>query len=182
MLEKLFNWYYSWKVGREYQRLYDIALKYLLKQGNSIDVELRKSLFKEYLESPVEFGPISTKIPKEDQEKVYKTIDSSDILSPQEKFETTLGLMMILGGSFPKQSIMLRLEKFLGKEFTEGIEEKRKEIEKKRLVDDLINFIDFRKKFPNDPYVKEVENYAKKAAHRARQELKRKHGSSFSSL
>lgn len=140
-----------------------IEEKYFEKYKDLINLETVQQLIYEYKFGDIIFEPIRSKLTEADQEELYERIDKSNFLSHQEKIETIIGLMMILDGSFPKQSIARRLGKVLGKEFMETIEKKRDESKNDIAVKKLIRFIKWKyNRGEKIPLTKEAREYLKK--------------------
>ncbi len=78
-----------------------IEEEYLAKYKDLVNQETIMRLIEEYLSQDIIYEPIRNKLTQIDQEELYMQIDNSDFLSRQEKFETVIGLMMVLDGSFP---------------------------------------------------------------------------------
>lgn len=118
-----------------------IEARYFEKYKNQINQKSVLKILEEYKSGDVIFEPIRNQITGKDQEDLYKQIDESNALSPQEKIETIIGLMMILDGLFPKPSTTSRLKKVFGKEFLKAIQEKQKEFKKEISVKKLREFV-----------------------------------------
>lgn len=104
-----------------------IELKYLEKYKDTVGWEHILFMLEEYKLADIIFEPIRKKLLIQDQENLYEQIHKSDFLSPLEKAETIVGLMMILDGSFPAERIIVFLKKVFGKEFIEMIRIKQDE-------------------------------------------------------
>lgn len=87
------------------------------------------------------FELLHLKISQAAQGELYRQIDDSNFLSPQDKIETILGLMMVFMGMIPEPQIVSRFERVFGKEFVEAIESKRKEYDSEILKEKLIRAI-----------------------------------------
>lgn len=118
-----------------------IEKKYFEKYRNMLNQQNVLQLIEEYKTGDIVFEPVRKKLTEAEQEDLYTRIDQSNFLSPQEKIETIIGLMMILDGSFPEAPIVSRLGKVLGEEFMETIEKKRDELKADIAVKKLIRFI-----------------------------------------
>ena len=118
-----------------------IEKKYFEKYRNMLNHQDVLRLIEEYKTGDIVFEPIRNKLTEAEQEDLYIRIDKSDFLSPQEKIETIIGLMIILDDSFPEAPIVSRLGKVLGKEFMETIEKKCDELKADIAVKKLIRFI-----------------------------------------
>ena len=100
---------------------------YFIKYSDVLDKQVISQMLEEYKTGIIVFEPIRITLTEADQEDLYSQIDKSNLLSHQEKFETIIGLMMILDGSFPEATIVSRLGNVFGKEFMDTIENKRNE-------------------------------------------------------
>ena len=100
---------------------------YFIKYSDVLDKQVISQMLEEYKTGIIVFEPIRKTLTEADQEDLYSQIDKSNLLSHQEKFETIIGLMMILDGSFPEATIVSRLGNVFGKEFMDTIENKRNE-------------------------------------------------------
>ena len=118
-----------------------IEKKYFEKYRDMLNHQDVLRLIEEYKTGDIVFEPIRNKLTEAEQEDLYIRIDKSDFLSPQEKIETIIGLMIILDGSFPEAPIVSRLGKVLGKEFMETIEKNHDELKADIAVKKLIRFI-----------------------------------------
>lgn len=118
-----------------------VETKYFEKYRETLNQVSVQQLLEEYKSGDIIFEPIRNQLTQPDQEELYAKIDKSNFLSPQERIETIIGLMMILDGSFPEPPIVSRLEEIFGKEFTETIERKRDEFKTDIAVKKLIRFV-----------------------------------------
>lgn len=118
-----------------------VETKYFEKYRETLNQVSVQQLLEEYKSGDIIFEPIRNQLTQPDQEELYAKIDKSNFLSPQERIETIIGLMMILDGSFPESPIVSRLEQIFGKEFTETIERKRDEFKTDIAVKKLIRFV-----------------------------------------
>jgi len=118
-----------------------VETKYFEKYRETLNQASVQQLLEEYKSGDIIFEPIRNQITQTDQEELYAKIDKSNFLSPQERIETIIGLMMILDGSFPEPPIVSHLEKIFGKEFMETIERKRDEFKTVIAVKKLIRFV-----------------------------------------
>ena len=118
-----------------------VEAKYFEKYREILNQASVQQLLQEYKSGDIIFEPIRNQLTQRDQEDLYARIDKSNFLSPQEKIETIIGLMMLLDGSFPEPPIVSQLEKIFGKEFTETIEGKRDEFRSDIAVKKLIRFV-----------------------------------------
>jgi hypothetical protein len=118
-----------------------IEEKYFEKYKDLLNKESVQRLLDEYKSGDIIFEPIRNKVTEAEQEDLYMRLDQSNFLSPQEKIETVIGLMMVLDGSFPEPQIVSRLGKVFGKEFIEVIERKRDEFKTEISVKKVIRFI-----------------------------------------
>jgi len=115
--------------------------KYFEKYRDFLKKQEVSQLIEEYKTGIIVFEPIRKTLTEPEQEKLYSQIDKSYFLSPQEKIETIIGLMMILDGSFPKDAIVDRLGKVFGKEFMNTILKKRDEFKTEITVTKAIKFL-----------------------------------------
>ena len=113
---------------------------YFIKYSDVFDKQVISQMLEEYKTGIIVFEPIRKTLTEADQEELYSQIDKSNLLSHQEKFETIIGLMMILDGSFPEATIVSRLGNVLGKEFMDTIENKRNEFKTDIAVKRTIKF------------------------------------------
>jgi len=118
-----------------------IEKKYFEKYKNMLDQSDVLQLIEDYRTGDIIFEPIRNKLTDAVQEDLYIRIDKSNYLSPKEKIEAIIGLMMILDGSFPEAPIVSRLGNVLGKEFMKTVEEKKDEFKTDIAVKKLIRFI-----------------------------------------
>ena len=118
-----------------------IEKKYFEKYRYVADQESVRQLINEYKAGDIIFEPIRNKLTDSEQESFYVQIDKSNSLSPLEKIEAIIGLMMILDGLFPEPPIISRLGKVFGREFIETIEKKRDKFKTDMVVKKLIRFI-----------------------------------------
>src|SRR3989344_717673 len=137
----------------------EFELQYFEKYKNLVAWDKIVSLLEEYKSGDIIFEPIRLKITEQDEEVLYENIDKSEILSPQEKVETIIGLMMVLDGSFPKPPMLSLLEKIFGKEFVEMIEKKREEFKDDIATKKLIRLTKEWKKYTG---LKKESPFAKK--------------------
>jgi len=99
--------------------------KYFAKYNDILNQQNILQLIEEYKTGITVFEPIRKTITEQEQDDLYAKIDSSSLLTHQEKFETMIGLMMIFDGLFPDDVIVSRLGKIFGKEFMDTIKQKR---------------------------------------------------------
>ena len=118
-----------------------VEAKYFEKYRDLVNQEAVQQLLEEYKSGDIIFEPPRSQLTQVEQEELYARIDKSNLLSSQEKFETIIGLMMILDGSFPEAAIVSHLEKVFGKEFVGTIETKRDEFKTDIAVKKLIRFV-----------------------------------------
>ena len=114
---------------------------YFIKYSDVLDKQIISQMLEEYKTGISVFEPIRKTLTEADQEDLYSQIDKSNLLSHQEKFETIIGLMMILDGSFPEATIVSRLGTVFGKEFMDTIENKRNEFKTDIAVKRTIKFL-----------------------------------------
>ncbi len=133
---------------RKLRKRSNFELEYFEKYKNLVDWDKFTPLFEEYKSGDIIFEPIRLKISEEDGKNLYEKIDKSETLTPQEKLETIIGLMMVLDGSFPGPPIMSLLEKVFGKDFVDTIEKKREEFRGDIAIKKLIKFVKEWKKCP----------------------------------
>jgi len=114
---------------------------YFIKYSDVLDKQVISQMLEEYKTGIIVFEPIRKTLTEADQEDLYSQIDKSNLLSHQEKFETIIGLMMILDGSFPEATIVSRLGNVFGKEFMDTIENKRNEFKTDIAVKRTIKFL-----------------------------------------
>jgi len=133
---------------RKLRKRPNFELKYFGKYKNLVAWDKIAPLFEEYKSGDIIFEPIRLKISEENEKILYEKIDKSKTLSPQEKLETIMGLMMVLDGSFPKPPIMSLLEKVFGKDFVDTIEKKREEFKGDIATKKLTRLIKEWKKYP----------------------------------
>lgn len=100
--------------------------KYLQKYRYLVNQAVFEQLLQKYLSCDIMFEPIEGHFTEAEQEDLYAKIDESSFLSSQQKFETIIGLMMIMMGSFPEPAIVSHLGKVFGKEFLETLQTKQK--------------------------------------------------------
>ena len=118
-----------------------IEENYFIKYSDVLDKQVISQMLEEYKTGIIVFEPIRKTLTEADQEDLYSQIDKSNLLSHQEKFETIIGLMMILDGSFPEATIVSRLGNVFGKEFMDTIENKRNEFKTDIAVKRTIKFL-----------------------------------------
>ena len=118
-----------------------IEENYFIKYSDVLDKQVISQMLEEYKTGIIVFEPIRKTLTEADQEDLYSQIDKSNLLSHQEKFETIIGLMMILDGSFPEATIVSRLGNVFGKEFMDTIENKRNEFKTVIAVKRTIKFL-----------------------------------------
>lgn len=123
-----------------------IETKYFEEYQDVINQDSVLQMLEEYKSGNIIFEPIRNQLPEAAQEDLYKQIDTAESLSRQEKFETIIGLMMILDGSFPEPPIISRLEKVFGKEFVKSIEAKREEFKTQIAIKKLTRFVKLKAK------------------------------------
>jgi len=111
-----------------------IEEKYFVKYRDLINQETFIRLLDEYKSQRIVYEPVRNKLTQVEQEELYMQIDNSDFFSPQEKFETVIGLMMVLDGSCPEPRILSYLKKVFGKEFVETIEKKKEKFKESQEV------------------------------------------------
>ena len=114
---------------------------YFIKYSDVLDKQIISQMLEEYKTGIIVFEPIRKTLTEADQEDLYSQIDKSNLLSHHEKFETIIGLMMILDGSFPEATIVSRLGNVFGKEFMDTIENKRNEFKTDIAVKRTIKFL-----------------------------------------
>ena len=105
----------------------NIEGKYFAKYKDIINQQNISQLLEYYERGPTIFEPIRKTLTEQDQDDLYAKIDSSSLLTHQEKFETIIGLMMVFDGLFPNDTIVSRFGKIFGKEFMDTIIQKRNE-------------------------------------------------------
>ena len=105
----------------------NIEGKYFAKYKDIINQQNISQLLEYYERGPTIFEPIRKTLTEQDQDDLYAKIDSSSLLTHQEKFETIIGLMMVFDGLFPSDTIVSRFGKIFGKEFMDTIIQKRNE-------------------------------------------------------
>jgi hypothetical protein len=118
-----------------------IEENYFIKYSDVLDKQVISQMLEEYKTGIIVFEPIRKTLTEADQEDLYSQIDKSNLLSHQEKFETIIGLMMILDGSFPEATIVSRLGNVFGKEFMDTIENKRNEFKTDIAIKRTIKFL-----------------------------------------
>lgn len=104
----------------------NIETKYFEKYKNMVDWAVISKYIEKYKSGDIIFEPIRNKLTEAEQEGMLIRIDQSEFLSPQNKLEAIVGLMMILDGSFPEPSLLELLKKVYGKEFLENVGRTRK--------------------------------------------------------
>lgn len=119
--------------------------KYFEKYKDILHQQKILQLIEEYKTGVIVFEPIRKTLTEKEQEVLYKKIDESDFLACQDKFETIIGLMMILDGSFPEATIVSRLGKVFGEEFMDTVEQKRNEFKTNIAVKRIIKYLKTKK-------------------------------------
>lgn len=116
----------------------NIEGKYFAKYNDLLNQQKILQLFEEYETGITVFEPIRNRITEQEQDEMYSKIDNSNLLDHQEKFETIIGLMMVLDGLFPSDTIVSRFGKIFGKEFMDTIIQKRNEFKDEIAVKKVI--------------------------------------------
>lgn len=119
--------------------------KYFEKYKDILHQQKILQLIEEYKTGVIVFEPIRKTLTEKEQEVLYKKIDESDFLACQDKFETIIGLMMMLDGSFPEATIVSRLGKVFGEEFMDTVEQKRNEFKTNIAVKRIIKYLKTKK-------------------------------------
>ncbi len=102
--------------------------KYFAKYRDSVSREFVEQLLEKYTSCHIAFESVESKLTVAEREDLYEMIDKSSFLSPKQKLEAVVGLMMIMAGAFPEPIMVSHLEKVFGKEFVRVIQGKRKEL------------------------------------------------------
>lgn len=101
--------------------------KYLRKYEQLLGSKAYNDLFNKHVSPKATFEPIVGKLSKTDKDYLYSKIDRADFLSPQERFETILATIDLIGGSIPEsKEMMARFKKIFGQDFVKTIKKKTK--------------------------------------------------------
>lgn len=112
--------------------------KYFEKYNDILNKQRILQLIEEYKSGIIVFEPIRNTLTEQEQDELYSKIDNANLLNHQEKFETIIGLMMVLDGSFPDDIIVAQLGKVFGREFMDTIIQKRNEFKDEIIIKRVI--------------------------------------------
>lgn len=115
--------------------------KYFEKYNDILNKERILQLIEEYKSGIIVFEPIRNTLTEQEQDELYSKIDNANLLNHQERFETIIGLMMVLDGSFPDDIIVTQLGKVFGKEFMDTIIQKRNEFKNEIIIKRVVKYL-----------------------------------------